>query len=152
MTDREIQITGMGDVEGLLNWMAHQEPLPAGWTPRFDDTSIYWDNRENELRTPYADLIPLTLPVEYDSIAGLTRKYLMMRLGPDPSKEMFQEFCGTHPNGTTKLGNFYQILMNFGGCDITKSLKGSVHNTIQGIIIDWHTDNTFRPSLAGEDY
>ena len=152
--DMEIQSTGMDDIGGLLNWMAHQEPVPTGWTPQIgDDNGIYWDNQENELRTPFIHLIPPILPVEHDSIADLTRKYLMMRFGPGPSNEMFQEFCGTHPNGTTKLGNFYQILMDFGGRDnMTNNQKASVRATFQGIIIDWRTDTTHHPSLAGEDY
>ena len=158
MTDQEyaieIQSTGMDDVEGLLNWMGHQQPAPEGWTPRCgDDNEIYWDNRVNELRTPFLHLIPPTIPVEHYSIPDLTRKFLMMRFGPGPSKGMFQEFCGTHPNGTTDLGNFYQLLMDFGGLDdMTKSQKASVHATFQCVIIDWRTDTTFRSSLAGEDY
>jgi len=152
--DMEIQSTGMDDVEGILHWMAHQKPAPEGWTPRFgDDNEIYWDNQENELRTPFIHLIPTTLPVEHDSISDLTRKYLMMRFGPDPSKGMFQRVYGTHPNGTTKLSNFYQLLMDFGGLDDMTSLKkANVRATFQCVIIDWHTDTTRRPSLEAEDY
>ena len=152
--DMEIQYTGMDDVGGLLNWMAHQQPAPEGWTMQCgDDNDIYWDNRVNELRTPFLHLIPPTLPVEHKSIPDLTKKFLWTRLGPDPSKGMFQEFCGTHPNGTTDLGNFYHLLMDFGGLDdMTKNQKASVRKTFQDMIIDWHTDTARRPSLVGEDY
>ena len=150
----EIQSIGMDDVAGLLNWMAHQEPAPAGWTLQCgDDNEIYWDNRGNELRTPFLHLIPPTLPVEHDSIPDLTRKFLDTRLGPDHSKGMFQEFCGTNANGTTDLGNFYDLLMNFGGLDdMTTNEKASVRKTFQIAITDWRTDTTRRPSLVGEDY
>jgi len=150
----DIQNTGMDNVGGLLNWIAHQEPIPAGWTPRCgDDNEIYWDNHENYMRTPFIHHIPSTLPVEHDSMPALTKKYLIMRFGDYPLKNEFQEFCGTHTNGTTDLDNFYHLLMHFGGLDdMTDSQKAGVRKTCQIVITDWHTDTALRSSFTGEDY
>ena len=152
--DIDTQNTGMDNVGGLLNWIAHQEPVPVGWTLSYgDDNEIYWDNPENYIQTPYKHLIPSTLPVNHDSPADLTQKYLIVRFGDHLSKKRFQEVCGTHANGTTKLDNFYTLLEHFGGLgDFTTNQKAIVRATFQIAITDWHTDTTLRSSLEGEDY